>query len=526
MKVLVSDNLSPKGIRILEKANLDVVFKTGLKPDELKEEIRDCDALIIRSATKATEDLLSAAPRLKVIGRAGIGLDNVDIPAASKKGIIVMNAPGGNVVTTAEHTIALLLALSRNIPQATSSMKSGKWEKKKFTGREVFKKTLGIIGVGRIGSIVADRARGLKMQVISYDPYIMPETAKKMGIELVSFDELCARADYISIHVPFTKDTNNLLSRDAFSKMKEGVMVINCARGGIVDEDALYEAMQEGKVAGAAFDVFAEEPPRPDLPLFTSDRFICTPHLGASTQEAQENVAVAITNQVVDYLVNGTISNAVNFPSVSADILAEIQPYLTLAEKMGSFQMQIAKGAVQEIIIEYIGDIAGLDTRPITIAVLKGFLAPILKDAVNFVNAPIIARDRGVKVTELRSTTTEDFTNLITVRVKTPAEENGFSGTIFGKKEARLVRINTFRLEAVIDGHMLLIYNVDKPGVIGSIATALGKADINIARMHVGQETGPGRNVILLTTNSPVPPAVLEDIAKIPEVVSAQSLEF
>ncbi len=526
MKVLISDNLSPKGVEILEQAGLEVVFKTGLQPEELKKEIKDCDGVIIRSATKITPDIIEAAKNLKAIGRAGIGLDNVDIPAASKKGIVVMNTPGGNVVTTAEHTIAMLLALSRNIPQATASMKAGKWEKKKFTGREIFHKTLAIIGLGRIGSIVADRARGLKMHVIAYDPYIRPENAEKLGVEVVSLDELYTRADYISIHVPLTKDTKNLINRESFTKMKDGVMLINCSRGGIVDEEALYEAMQSGKVAGASLDVFAQEPPPENHPLFKMDKFICTPHLGAATAEAQENVAIAIAHQVADFLKKGIISNAVNFPSLSPDVLAAVQPYLTLTEKMGSFQMQIAKGGIQEVTIEYIGDVANIDTRPITISMLKGLFAPILKDDVNFVNAPIIARERGVKVTELKSITTEDFTNLITLRVKTPQEENALSGTIFGKKEIRLVRINTFRLEAALEGHMLFIYNLDKPGVIGAIGTAMGKEGLNIARMHVGQEAGPGRNVILLNTNAPVTAKVLKALSKIPQVVSAQALEF
>lgn len=525
MKILVSDNISHKGIEILQKSGFTVVFQTGMTPEELKKEIRDCDGLVIRSATKVTQDIIEAAEKLKVVGRAGIGLDNVDVVSASKKGIIVMNAPGGNVVTTAEHTIAMLLALSRNIPQATASMRAGKWEKKKFTGREVFKKVLGIVGIGRIGSIVADRALGLKMQVIAYDPYIRPETAEKIGVELVSLDDLYAGADYISIHVPLTKDSKHLLGKDAFAKMKDGVMVINCARGGIVDEAALCDAMKAGKVAGAAFDVFSQEPPV-DSPLLAMERFICTPHLGASTEEAQENVAVAIASQICEYFQNGTISNAVNFPSVTADVLARIQPYLTLAETMGSFQMQIAKGAIQEISVEYVGDVANTDTRPITIAMLKGLFAPILKDAVNFINAPIVARERGVKVTEAKITTTEDFTNLITLKIKTSEEENSFSGTIFGKKEPRLVRLNTFRLEAAIEGHMLLIYNLDKPGAIGNIGTVLGKAGINIAQMHVGQEAGPGRNVILLNTNVPVPDPVLQEIEKLPDVVSAHPLEF
>lgn len=526
MKILVSDNLSPKGVEILEQAGFEVVFKPGLQPEELKKEIEDCDGLIIRSATKVTPEIIGAAKKLRAIGRAGIGLDNVDIPAASKKGIIVMNTPGGNVVTTAEHTMAMLLALSRNIPQATASMKAGKWEKKKFTGREIFHKTLGIVGIGRIGSIVADRARGLKMHVIAYDPYVRPESAQKMGVELVSLDDLYSRSDYISIHVPLTKDTRNLLNREAFAKMKDGVMLINCSRGGIVDEEALYEAMQSGKVAGASLDVFAQEPPPKDFRLFALDKFICTPHLGAATAEAQENVAIAVANQLVDFLKRGVISNAVNFPSVSPEVLTTVQPYLSLAEKMGSFQMQIAKGAVQELAVEYVGDVADIDTRPITISMLKGLLAPILKDDVNFVNAPIIAKERGIKVTESKSTTTEDFTNLITLRVRTPQGENALSGTIFGKKEARLVRINTFRLEAALEGHMLFIYNLDQPGAIGTIGTVMGQAGLNIARMHVGQETGPGRNVILLNTNAPVSARVLKEILKIPQVVSAQALEF
>lgn len=526
MKILVSDNLSPRGIEILQQAGLEVAVKTGLTPEELQKEITDCDGLVIRSATKVTADLIAAARNLKVIGRAGIGLDNVDIPAASKRGIIVMNTPGGNVVTTAEHTVAMLLALSRNIPQATASMKAGRWEKKKFTGQEIFHKTLGIIGIGRIGSIVADRARGLKMHVIAYDPYIRPETAEDLGVELVPLDVLYSRADYISIHVPLTRDTKKLINQESFAKMKEGVMLINCSRGGIVDEEALYEAMKSGKVAGASLDVFAQEPPPKSHPLFTLEKFICTPHLGAATAEAQVNVAVAIADQLVDFFKNGVVSNAVNFPSLSPEVLASVQPYLTLVEQMGSFQMQIAKGGIQEVSIEYVGDVANIDTRPITVAMLKGLFAPILKHDVNYVNAPIIAKERGVKVTELKSTTTEGFTNLITLRVKTPQEENALSGTIFGKKEPRLVRINTFRLEAMLEGHMLFIYNLDQPGVIGAIGIAMGEAGLNIARMHVGQETGPGRNVILLTTNAPVSAKVLKHILKIPQVVSAQPLEF
>jgi D-3-phosphoglycerate dehydrogenase len=526
MKVLVSDPISEKGLNILRRAKgIKVEVKTGLPPERLHATIKDCHGLIIRSATKVTADIVEAASKLMVIGRAGIGLDNVDIGSATKKGIVVMNAPEGNVITTAEHTISMMLALARNIPQATSSMKRGLWEKKRFQGTEIFNKTLGIVGVGRIGKVVANRARGLKMNVVGFDPYIPPDILQKWGVEPVSVDELYKRSDFITVHTPKTKETTRLIDRGAFRKMKKGVKILNCARGGIVDEKALYKAIVDGKVSGAALDVFEQEPPE-DNPLLNLDNVICTPHLGASTAEAQENVAVNIAEQIIDYLLYGVVRNAVNVPSVSAETMTQLSPYLVLAERLGSFHTQMAKGGIREVSIKYIGDVAGLDIAPITISVLKGLLTPVLGHVVNFVNAPVIAKERGIKIVESKASTANDFTNLITLNVKTTQEENTLSGTIFGKKEPRIVRINSFRLEAAPEGHMLLIQNVDRPGVIGSIGVTLGRYKINIARMQVGQEVERGNNITLLNTSSSVSKRVLTKILDLPYVVSAIPLDL
>lgn len=399
MKVLVSDNLGEVGIQMFEDEDgLSVDVKTGLSPEELEGIIDQYHALVIRSATKVTESLLNNAKQLKVIGRAGIGLDNVDIPAATKRGIVVMNTPGGNVVTTAEHTIALMLSLTRNIPSGTHTMKSGLWEKKKLQGREIYSKILGVIGFGKIGSIVADRARGLRMRVVVHDPIVTPEQIEKAGFESVSLDELYRKADYITIHVPKLKTTTGLLDKTAFSKMKDGVMVVNCARGGIVNEVDLYDAIVSGKVAGAALDVFEKEPPEAS-PLFELDRVVCTPHLGASTREAQTNVAVAVAGQIIDYLKTGTVINAVNVSSVTGDLLKKMGPLLSLGEKMGSLQAQLVCGPLEEVVIEYKGDFQGLDMTPVSTAFMKGLMTPMVKDDVNFVNAKVLAQEMGLKIT-------------------------------------------------------------------------------------------------------------------------------
>ncbi|MGV8074798.1 MAG: phosphoglycerate dehydrogenase [Syntrophobacteraceae bacterium] len=526
MKVLVSDNLSDTGVEILKQVpELEVEVNTGLTPDELRNIIKDYDGLVIRSATKVTADIIEAADNLKVIGRAGIGLDNVDIEAASKRGIIVMNTPEGNIITTAEHAVAMMLSVTRNIPQATISMKSGKWEKKLFKGKEVFNKTLGIVGVGRIGRIVADRAMGLKMNVIAYDPYISSEVIDKLGIIGVTLDELCARADYISVHTPITQETRGLINAATFSKMKKGVFIINCARGGIVDEQDLAEAIKSGIVAGAALDVFSKEPATGN-PIIDLPQVIATPHLGASTAEAQENVAIAVAEQIVDFLVRGTVRNAVNAPSLDGAILASLRPYLTLAEKLGRLISQISQGAIEQVSIDYVGEVAGMDKKPLTLSILKGMLTPILGDMVNFVNVPVHVKERNIKVTESVTSEAEDFTNLITIKVKTKDAVNLVAGTIFGKGDPRVVRINDFRLEAVTEGHILLIYNIDTPGTIGAIGTCLGRNQINISSMNVGQMLQRGENIIFLKTDSVVPKNVVQELLSMDNVNVVQVVDL
>ena len=526
LKVLVSDKLAEVGIQMFQEAeDIEVDVKVGLSPDELKAIIGEYEGLVIRSATRVTEDLLEAATRLKVIGRAGIGLDNVDIPSATKRGIVVMNTPEGNVITTAEHAVAMMLALSRNIPQGTASLKQGRWDKKKLQGKEIYGKTLGVLGYGRIGSIVADRARGLKMKVIVHDPYASKEMVERGGCEVVSREELFARSDYITIHVPKMKETLGLINKTAFDQMKPGVMLIHCARGGIVNEKDLADALESGKVGGAALDVFETEPPGENR-LFKYDNVICTPHLGASTAEAQTNVAVAIADQIIRYLKTGTIINAVNVPSVTGDALTQLQPYLTLAERMGALQGQLGRKAPRELNVKYAGDFSGVDLTPVTTAALKGMLTCFLKDAVNFVNAPVIAKERQIKVVESRSAEAQDYNTLVTLETVSDEGTSTISGTLFGKFEPRIVQINDFRLEVVPEGHLILIHNEDKPGAIGSIGTVMGKHQINIARMHVGQEKYGQRNVIFLDTDIIAPVEALEELRNLPMVKSVTPLEL
>jgi D-3-phosphoglycerate dehydrogenase len=526
MKVLVSDNLSDLGVEIFQKTpGIDVDVRTGLGPEELKGVISQYHGLVIRSTTKVTAEVLEAADILKVIGRAGIGLDNVDIPAASRRGIVVMNTPEGNTITAAEHAVAVMMALTRNIPQATASLKEGKWEKEKFQGRELYNKTLGLIGVGKIGRIVADRAKGMKMKVIACDPYLRPETLEKLDLEPVSFEELLARSDYVSIHTPKTDETTDMFNKETMAKMKKGAMLINCARGGIVNEDDLYEALASGHLGGAALDVFVAEPPS-HMKLMDLPNFICTPHLGASTREAQDNVAVDVAEQVIAYLLHGTVKNAVNVPNIGPELIRILRPYATLAEKMGSLQAQLVDSGILEVEINYVGKVTDYDVSPLTTAMLKGLLTPILKDDVNFVNASFIASDRGIKVIESKTKTSEDFGSLIKLRVKSMEGLNIVSGTIFGKTMPRILRLNDFYLEAVPEGHLLLIENEDVPGVIGLISTILGKHNVNIARMHVGQQKAKRQNVVLLATNVSVDEAVLEAICSIEGVFSARRIEL
>jgi D-3-phosphoglycerate dehydrogenase len=526
MKVLVSDHLSDLGVEIFQKTpGIDVDVHTGLGPEELKGVIGQYHGLVIRSATKVTAEVLEAADHLKVIGRAGIGLDNVDIPTASRRGIVVMNTPEGNTITTAEHAVAMMMALTRSIPQATASLKEGRWEKKKLQGRELYNKTLGLIGVGKIGRIVADRAKGMKMKVIACDPYLKPETLEKMDLEPVSFEELLARSDVVSIHTPKTEETTDLFNKETMAKMKKGAMLINCARGGIVNEDDLYEVLESGHLGGAALDVFVAEPPG-HIKLMDLPNFICTPHLGASTREAQDNVAVDVAEQVVAYLLHGTVKNAVNVPNIGPELIHILRPYAILAEKMGSLQAQLVDSGILEVEINYVGKVTDYDVNPLTTAMLKGLLTPILKDDVNFVNASFIASDRGIKVVESKTKTSEDFGSLIKLRVKSMEGLNIVSGTIFGKSMPRILRLNDFYLEAVPEGHLLLIENEDVPGVIGLMSTILGKHKVNIARMHVGQQKAKKQNVVLLTTNVSVNEDVLEAICSIEGVFSARRIEL
>ncbi len=525
MKVLVSDALSEEGLQILQKAGLEVIYKPGISTEELKKKIETADALIIRSGTKVTKEIIEAAKNLKVIGRAGTGLDNVDIQSANQKGIVVMNVPGGNTLSAAEHTLALLMSLARKIPQANNSVKTGKWERKKFMGVEINNKVLGIIGLGRIGNIVAERAQGLKMKVIAYDPFVNPESAKSKGIEVVSLDELYQRADFITIHTPLTKETYHLLDKKAFEKMKPGVYIINCARGGIIDEEALYSALVSGKVAGAALDVFEKEPIPPEHPLLSLENVIATPHLGASTVEAQRVVAIEIANQVVDFLLSGIVRNAVNVPSITSEALKTLQPILNLAEKIGLFIAQLSEGAIQEVEITYKGEIASLDTRPITTSLMKSLLAPFLKEDVNYVNALLRAKERNIKILESATTETEDFTSLISVKVRHTQGDTLVEGTLFGKSEPRIVRINGFRLDALPEGYMLYIFNEDRPGVIGKIGSTLGKHNLNISRMYVGQDPMKKRNIILLSLDEPPTKEVLEELQKDRDIYLVKFLE-
>jgi len=525
-KVLVSDPLSKKGLEILGRAkNIHYDFRPGLTPDELKRILPEYDAIIVRSETKLKKEIIEAGDRLKVIGRAGIGLDNVDVSAATKKGIVVMNTPKENAIAAAEHTIAMMLSISRKIPQATASMKGGKWEKKRFMGVELYNKTLGLIGIGVIGTIVADRARGLKMKVIGYDPYLSKEVAEKKGVDLVSFDELLSRSDFITIHTPLTEETRNLIGKTAFEKMKPGVILVNCARGGIVNEKDLYEAIQAGKVSGAALDVFEQEPAVGN-PILELEGVIGTPHLGASTGEAQENVSIAIAQQIVNYFTSGEARNAVNMPAVSPEILPLLKPYLRLGEKLGSFLGQISNYAIEEVLIEYQGEVVEYGTKPITISVLKGLLTPFVGETVNYVNAPVMAKERGIRVTESMSEKAEDFASLIALTVRSKMEENYIAGTLFGRRELRIVKLNDFFIEAIPEGFILLVHNYDRPGVIGNIGSALGSRNINIATMQFGRDRIGGIAISLLHLDSPLPPGVAGEILRLPNIISVRQIQM
>lgn len=490
MKVLISDKLSEAGLEIFKKSGkIEVLYQPGLGKDipKLKEMIADVDALAVRSETKVTPEILDAAKKLKVIGRAGIGVDNIDVAAASKRGIIVMNTPGGNVVTTAEHAISMMCALTRGIPQATASLKSGKWEKSKFMGSELYQKILGVIGIGNIGKIVANRAQGLKMNVISFDPFLTDELASELGVKKVTLDELLTTSDYITVHTPLNDKTRNLIDKAAFAKMKKGVYIINCARGGIVNEADLLTALDTGIVAGAALDVFEKEPVDPNHPLLKSDKVIGTPHLGASTEEAQENVALEVAQQISDFLITGNIINAVNTPSADAETLRVLGPALSLAQKLGSLQGQLCETSPDEIQINYYGEINAYKTATVTTAILQGMLAHMMSDvSVNAVNAPYLAKERGMKIKESKITAHSDFASLIEVTLVFKNHSTIVAGTIFGKSHPRLVRFNNIFTEVNPNGKLLIIQNQDKPGIVGKIGSLLGDHQVNISNLQLG----------------------------------------
>jgi D-3-phosphoglycerate dehydrogenase / 2-oxoglutarate reductase len=523
MKVLVADNLSPTGIEILKnEEGIEVDVKTGMSEEELIQVIPAYEGLLVRSATKVTAAVIEAATNLKAVGRAGIGVDNIDVDAAGKKGVIVMNTPEGNVITTAEHAMALMLSMSRNIPQANISLRNKEWAPKKFEGVELYQKTLGIIGLGRIGSVVAERAKAFHMKIIVHDPYIQKERAEKLGAEVVEFKELLQRADYISLHTPGIPG-KALLGEEEFNLMKPGVRIVNCARGALIDADALVKAIESKKVAQAALDVYAKEPLDPDSPLLKMDQIICTPHLGASTEEAQENVAVAVADQMIDFLKYGNVRNAINMPSIDAETLKKIQPYLVLGEDLGLLASQLIDDPILRVEIQYNGEIAGENVNPITISVLKGLLSRSI-DGINMVNAPFIAKERGIEVQESKSNEVHEYTNTLQVHVKTKNGGRNITGSIFGKGDPRIVKFDEYFLEAVLSKHMLVLNNMDAPGVIGNLGKTLGEHNINVAGFHLGRLKEKGKAMAVINIDSPPTSEALRVLRNTPNILSVHSV--
>lgn len=525
-RVLVTDGLHAVGVDALRKHGLEVDEAGALAEAELAARLGAYEGLIVRSATKVTRVAIAAGGKLEVIGRAGAGVDTIDVDAATERGIVVMNTPGGNTTAVAEHTLALLLALTRRVPAADAALKAGRWEKSRLQGVELFGKTLGVLGLGRIGSEVARRALGFRMQVIAYDPYLTRDAAERLGVEPVELDELLARADFISIHAPLTGDTRHLLGEAELARVKPGVRLINCARGGLVDEQALARAIRSGRVAGAALDVFEQEPPPADHPLLGLEQVIATPHLGAATDEAQTAVALAIAEQVADALLRGVVVNAVNLPSVDAETHREQAPWTGLAEKMGRFLAQMAEGRMQEARLTCSGEITGHPTAPLGLAFVRGVLGTILSEHVTDVNAMLLAKARGLRVTETSTTEAPDYASLLAAELRTDRGTSSVAGTVFFKREARFVQIDGFSLEALPQGWMLVFANLDVPGVIGRIGTLCGRHAINIAGMQLGRERRGGRAVSILNLDDPMPPAVLDEIRAMPDIVLAKLVKL
>jgi D-3-phosphoglycerate dehydrogenase / 2-oxoglutarate reductase len=523
-KVLVTDPISDMGIQLLYDA-VDVVVerKTGLSEDGLIAIIGEYDALLVRSQTKVTEKIMQAGTQLKAIGRAGVGVDNIDLEAATKRGIVVINAPDGNTIATCEHTFAMMMSVARSIPQAYKKTVSGEWDRKTFVGVELRNKVLGILGMGRIGSEVAKRAKVFGMEVIGYDPFLTEERAEKMGVKLGTVNEIAAQADFITVHTPLTNETRHIIGKAQFELMKKGIRIINCARGGIIDEMALVEAINQGIVAGAAFDVFESEPPQADHPFLNNPNIIVTPHLGASTIEAQENVAIDVSEEVLHILRNEPFKNAVNMPPVPANVLNKLQPYFNLGEKIGVILGQITQGAVNEIVISYAGDLVDVDTSPLTRHVVKGVFANQL-ESVNIVNAMHLAKTRGVNIVVQTSNTSSSFTNLLTVTLKSKQEEKSLAGTLLAGIGERIVKIDQYPVDFAPEGNLLLISHNDKPGIIGRVGTLLGNNDVNIATMQVGRKVIGGSAIMVLAIDKQAPKEVLDELGKLPEIVNIREL--
>jgi D-3-phosphoglycerate dehydrogenase len=523
-KVLISDNLSPAAVDVFQERGVEVDVRTGLNEGQLCEIIGDYDGLAVRSATKVTPTVLEHAKKLKVIGRAGIGVDNINVGEATAKGVVVMNTPFGNSVTTAEHAIAMMMALARQLPAADRSTRASKWEKSRFMGMELTGKVLGLVGCGNIGSIVAERAQGLKMRVIAFDPFLGAERAESLGVEKVELDQLLSRADVISLHTPLTDQTRNLLSAEAIAKTKKGVRIVNCARGGLLDETALFDAIKDGHVAGAALDVFGEEPAK-NNPLFELEEVIVTPHLGAATTEAQEKVALQVAEQMAAYLVSGAVVNALNMASVTAEEAPKLRPYMSLAEQLGSFAGQLTETSLKGVTITYAGEAAKLNTKPLTATILQGLLTPLLA-SVNMVNAPLVARERNIGVTTVHQDQIEGYQTLVRLAVETERGERSVAGTLFQASRPRLVEVRGISVEAELGPHMLFVRNEDKPGFIGALGNIMGDAGINIATFHVGR-TSPGDEAIaLVEVDQEVPTDILDAICKLPHTMQCKSLEF
>jgi D-3-phosphoglycerate dehydrogenase / 2-oxoglutarate reductase len=524
-RILVADHIAASGVDLLQQhGEVEVTVAPGLSPDALLDVIPRYDGLIVRSATKVTAALIEAATAMKIIGRAGIGVDNIDVDAATRHGIIVMNTPEGNMNTAAEHTISMLLALSRFIPQASAEVKAGRWERQKFLGVEVVNKVLGVIGLGRIGSLVVRKAQGLGMQTVAYDPYIASDVAQNLGVEILDLPEVMRRADYLTVHTPSTSETRALIGAEELKLMRRSAFVINCARGGIIDEAALHEALVQGTVAGAALDVFEEEPPPADHPLLQLENVICTPHLGAQTEEAQERVAIGVAEQMLDFFRHGQIKNAVNMPNLDAESYRALQPYLALGTKLGAFQVQLLEGGLTDVTVSYSGDVAALGIKPITAAVLHGILGHFLGPQVNPVNAPLLARERRIRVVERQQQEREDYASLIEVEIGTDRQRGSIAGTLFGRGDAWIVQLDHFPIEAVPEGHMLVFSNQDIPGVIGRIGTILGNAQINIAGFRLGRLEPHGTAVCVVNVDSAIPLDILEAIRALPNLIYAKTV--